>query len=123
MEEKIFLDLGDVKVTSARFIAGNQTFAMAGVTSVKSDTQPAKIGWALIVAAIGGLMLFSGEGPGRSLGFFLIGAGGLRAYFAKATYWVVLGSASGETKALSSPNISQIDRIIAALNDALVHRG
>ncbi len=36
MEEKIFLNEGGVIVTSARFVVPSQTYAMSGVTSVKS---------------------------------------------------------------------------------------
>lgn len=41
MEEKSFYNEGGVSVSNSRFIAGGQTYAMSGVTSVKSFTAAA----------------------------------------------------------------------------------
>ncbi|EGR0495346.1 hypothetical protein RYY30_003524 [Vibrio cholerae] len=46
MEEKIFFESNDVKVTNSRFITGNQTYAMSNVTSVKPHKQsPNRMPW------------------------------------------------------------------------------
>lgn len=42
-EEKIFYEDQDMKVTSARVIAKNQTFAMAGITSVEVKREDHKV--------------------------------------------------------------------------------
>lgn len=39
MEEKVFFEYEDVKVTNARFINGHETYAMGNVTSVKAFEQ------------------------------------------------------------------------------------
>jgi hypothetical protein len=53
MDEKIYFEYDDVKVTNTRFITGAQTFAMGNVTSVKAfEQKPSRIG-GIIVLAIG----------------------------------------------------------------------
>jgi hypothetical protein len=53
MDERIFFEYGDVKVTNARFINGGQTYAMNNVTSVKPyEKKPSRIG-GIVVLLIG----------------------------------------------------------------------
>ena len=120
-EEKIYFDEGNVKVTRARFIVPGQTHAMSGVTSVRaSKNQPVK--GPAIMGGVGVLLLFGGEIGVMAFGALLI-VGAVLWYLKGAEYIVVLSSASGEAEALSSKNADWIDRIINALNDAIVDRG
>ncbi len=122
MEEKTFLSEGGVTVTNARFIVSAQTYAMSGVTSVKSfEEMPSRKG-PIILIAIGLLAMLGGKDTIVVALLFL--AGGIAWWFlAKAKYYVLLSSASGEAKALSSPDRDWIGRVVGALNDAIVHRG
>lgn len=125
-EESIFNE-GDVIVTSARFVIPTQTYALSGVTSVKNiKEEPSKKG-PIILIIIGAIILLAGLSSKAAAGI-LVGlaavAGGI-AWFAlnKPIYHVVLSSASGEVKSLSSKDSDYISRVINALNNAIIHRG
>ncbi len=122
MDERIFLEEGGVKVTSARFIVPAQTYAMSGITSVKSKVEPAKRGGPIIVGIVGLCSLFTGVG-GIVIGAILIVAAVLWWKAQKGEYHVLLHSSSGEAKALSSKDESFIGRVVVALNDSIVARG
>lgn len=126
-EEKIFLEEKDVKVTSARFIIPLQTYALSGITSVKNLTEfPSKKG-PIILIALGVLMFLTaaskGETGGILVGLLLAGGGIAWLVLNKPTFYVVLSSASGEARSLSSKDSDFILRVISALNEAIVHRG
>ena len=123
MEEKSFFEQGGVKVTNARFIVNNQTYAMNGVTSVKSgETKPSRTG-PIIVAVLGLGGLLSGSTGGVIVGLLLIAGAVYWWMQQKPTLTVLLSSSSGEAKALSSQDAPYINGVIAALNNALIHRG
>lgn len=123
MEEKSFFNQGDVSVTNARFIVNGQTYAMNGVTSVKTGRKnPSRLG--PIILGISGLGVIGSE----SAGSFIFGG----AMIALAIFWwirqkpefsVVLSSASGEAQALTSKDVPFINGVIEALNNAIIHRG
>ena len=119
--EKVYLEEGGVTVTKARFIVPAQTHAMSGITSVKAAVdQPLK--GPAILGGIGVLMMFAGEVGAVILGLLLI-AGAILWFIKGKKHIVVLSSASGEAKAISSNNSDFIVRIIAALNEAIIDRG
>lgn len=123
MEEKVFFESDNVKVTNARFIVGNQTHAMNGVTSVASDViRPSRAGL-IIGVVIGILILLAAGGEGKLLGLGIVGLCGWLLYSQKSTHAVVLRSASGEVQALSGTDGVYIGGVVSALNDAIVHRG
>jgi len=122
MEEKTFLSDGGVTVTNARFIVPSQTYAMSGITSVKSfEEQPSRKG-PIILIVIGVLALFAGKST-IVVALLFLAAGIAWWVLEKATYHVLLSSASGEAKALSGKNREWVGRVVTALNDAIVHRG
>ncbi|SMG12479.1 DUF6232 family protein [Paraburkholderia susongensis] len=122
MDERIFLEEGGVKVTSARFIVPAQTYAMSGITSVKSKIEPAKRGGPIVVGVVGLCAMFAGL-AGVVIGAILIALAVLWWRAQKGEYHVLLHSSSGEAKALSSKDESFIGRVVAALNDSIVARG
>lgn len=120
MEEQTFLNEGSVTVTNARFIVPSQTFAMAGITSVKNSEEPPKRSYPMICGIIG-LLLLSG-------GTLVLGIGVLILAFVwwigqKSTYHVLLATAGGEMKALSSTDSAFISKVVTAINEAMVARG
>lgn len=134
--EKVLLDEAGFFVSNARFIHNMQTYAMSGVTSVNQYFEQPSRKWPII------LMIFSGLGslqgltmfrPNNGLGFaaifpeafflalFLLG---LWLYRKKVpVYGVVLHSASGQHRAADCTDRMFIERIIAALNQAIILRG
>ena len=123
MEEKIFFESGDVKVTNARFVVGNQTHAMNGVTSVSSHTTPPSRMGLIIGAIVGVLILLGASGSTKIVGLGIAGICGFLLFNQKANHAVVLHSASGEVQALSGTDAGHINGVVSALNEALIHRG
>jgi len=119
----------NIRVTNLRAMLQGKTYAMANVTSVSMYTQFGNKAPGVTLAVLGGLTLLaaiaSTELRGCFLGFggLMLTIGVLAAWAAKDTYWVRIGSASGETNALSSRDRDYITRVVAAMNDAIVHRG
>lgn len=125
MDEKIFLNENGTRVTNARFITPAQTYAMSGVTSVKKDVKPGSRVIAVVLALIGVFVLLASSGRAGSVVFGLISlCGGVYlACVTKEIYFVVIHSASGESRAMQSKDKGFIDRVIEALNDSIIERG
>jgi hypothetical protein len=122
MDEQVFFEHGNVKVTNARFIVGSQTYAMNGVTSVKSSVTPPSRG-GLIIAIVVGLLMLAGPVGMKLLGVGLIAFAAWMLSQQKSLHAVFLSSASGEVQALADTDDAYIDGVVHALNEALVHRG
>jgi hypothetical protein len=121
MEERVFFDDGDVRVTNARFIVNGQTYAMNGVTSVKQAVQHPSRVWPVLFGLVGLMLLIAGGSMGWGIIFLVVAL--LWWLGQKAVWIVVLHSASGEVRALTSHNRDYIHSVITALNDSIVHRG
>jgi hypothetical protein len=131
-EERVMFGEGGVTVTSARFIAGGQTYAMSGITSVKQGvTHPPKL-WPVLMILLGVLMMVavindteknSPVALGVGVSIFLLVVGFLWLRSKRPIHAVVLTSASSETKAYTSRDEAFVDRVVRAINDAIVHRG
>ncbi len=132
-EETIYSDRG-VSVTTARIMIRGTTYAVRNITSVEMiSVPPIRRGpVALMVVGILGLLILgtmlSEDAPVRVQDMLILavvcavtaGAGGWWAYMLKSDYYVVLSSASGEIRALTSKDPKYIERIIAAINEAIV---
>lgn len=119
MDEKVFFEMGDVKVTNARFVSRGQTYAMSNVTSVKTFVEEPKRFWPILILIFGVLALLSAT----TLGVICIIVSGIWLYTQKTLYHIKLATASGETSALVAEKREYVDQIVAALNEAIVHRG
>ena len=120
----------NIQITNLRAMLQGKTYAMANVTSVSMFTQFAKRGPAVLLAILGGLFVLVGlvageemRGCSLTIGIVMLVVGIIAAVIAKNVYWVRIGSASGETNALSSNDREYILRIVGAMNDAIVRRG
>jgi hypothetical protein len=121
--EKVYYSDGAITVTSTRAILEGKTYAMANVTSVSlAETRE----W----AGCGGLLLLLGILPALFLfgGSELIGLiglamliGGIAAMNAKS-YVVRIGSASGEANVLQNKDRQHIQKIVDAVNRAIIER-
>lgn len=122
MEEKTFFNKGSVMVTNARFVVGDQTYAMSNVTSVKSGEIPGSQTIPMLIAL--SAVLFFGLGTvGIIFAIVILGIALYAGSKVKPTYTVILNTSAGENKALSSPDEGYVRSIIRALNDAIVSRG
>ncbi len=130
MEEKIFYEIEDVKVTNSRFVVAGATYPIANISSVKSSFKKVNKAIAYILVVFGILCLLAsatapsgGQAGPAILALLCIGFGYPRFEKAKAVHTVVLATSGGEVQAYSSQNEDVIAAIVAALNDAIVHRG
>ena len=130
MEEKVFFEYEDVKVTNSRFVTGGQTFAMNNVTSVKTHNETPSRWPGILVVFIGFSAAFNALVVGLSVdfkmlsvGIAIIAAAGYYLYQQKVTYHVMLTTSGGETSALKTHQLEYITKVVGALNEAIIHRG
>ena len=117
--ERIFFEYEGVKVTNARFVVDGQTFAMSNVTSVKTTEKKPNRLWPsiFILARIVGLFT-------QPIGGMLVLAIAAFWLFKQRTlYYVVLRTAGAETNALTTDQKPYLDKVAAALNEAIIYRG
>ena len=113
MAEQTFYENGNIKVTSARIICGDKTFALAGVTSVRVvEVKPDRT--SAIICMVAGLFCL--------LIPTIIGI--IYWFKQKSRYEVWIESASGGRNTFCQSKDSKvIADIVTAINDAIVHRG
>lgn len=126
-EEKMILDQEGITISNSRFIVNGQTYAMSGITSVRSTVfHPSKM-WPILMILFGvwGVcaFLFLQEYGGIVVGLGILAIGILWLRSKKPTYAVKLTSSSGEVQACSSQDEEFVVKIVNAINDAIVHRG
>ena len=122
MEEKSFFNEGGVSVSNARFITGGQTYAMSGVTSVESVRHDPSRKAPIVVGVLGIVAMLFG-GTGIVVGLFLLAGAVAMWFLQKPTFSVLLYTASGKSTALTRPDEKLISSVVAAINEAIVHRG
>lgn len=120
MEEKIFFEYDDVKVTNARFMIGSQTYAMSNITSVKAyEEKPNRtIG---ILGIIAGIIIAMQIEPITGAIIAIVSV--LFMFLQKTVYHVMLNTSGGETSALKTHQTEYLNKVVSALNKAIVHRG
>lgn len=122
MAEQTFYENNGVTVTNARFIVPGQTYAMSGVTSVKSlRHDPSKKG--PIILIILGLLGFAAGKDAMFVAFLMLAAGIAWLVLNKPKFSVVLNSSSGEAEAMTSKDQGIIQQIVSALNESIIARG
>lgn len=125
MSEQTFLEENGVTITNSRFITPGQTYAMNGITSVKTFKHPTSKKGPAILIILSLLIFIGGEGEVASIlaGLLFLAAGIAWLVLNKPKFSVLLSSASGEAEALTSKDETFISRVVKALNDAIVARG
>ena len=118
-EEKIFFDYGGVTVTNMRFIVKPQIFAMSNITSVKaSEQEPSRLRPVVLIAA-GAFSLLGNV----LVGIVLAGIGIGWLLKQKTMYHVMLTTAGGEISALRSDQRQYVEKVVKAVDDAILARG
>lgn len=123
-EETTYYSKGDVTVTNARVVIDGATYAMRNITSVKMSKKPPSfspyaflmIGGLVIGASVGGIV-------GTMIALASFGGGAYLFFISKPDCIVIIGSASGEAKALTSKNEGKVQEIVNAVNEAIIKRG
>jgi hypothetical protein len=142
MAETTFLSEQGVLVTSARFVVppmwfveSGQTYAMSAITSVRTEADFTERIALIIVAVAGGLMLVvclpAGAFPTNQAGgalcvlmpVVLAVGGGVGAFLSRPNHKVFVTTAAGEKRVLWSKDGAFMDRVVAAVERAIVERG
>lgn len=118
-EEKTFFHQGGIRVTSARFINGGQTYAMSNVTSVKALVEKPQRSGGIMIALLA--LVISSAVP--LVGIPALGLALFYLYRQKPKYHVMLKTSGGEASALSTDHEEYVDDVVEAVNKAIVHRG
>ncbi|HSH87626.1 MAG: DUF6232 family protein [Methylophilus sp.] len=122
MTEKVFLSLEGIKVSDTQFIADGQTYAIDAVTAVQHGLiEPRRTFPTFCLLSGSFLMIF--EDIFMFVGGFSIALGMVAWFTAQTLYAVVIHTADGEKQALTSPNSNDVDRVIRALNTAIINKG
>jgi hypothetical protein len=123
-DERVYFSEGGIVITSTRAVLRERTFAMANITSVSLAESNQGAGCGCTLLGTGGLFALGLFGSGTVglgvFGIFLLIVG--VALMSQKTYVVRIGSASGETNALQSSSREYIQRIVGALNQAIIDR-
>lgn len=118
--ELILLQEKDIQVSKLRFIVGNQTYAMSGITSVKSEEVPAGLTLPVLLILLGATFLFA---QAYVVGVLLIAWGILVVRSRSGQRSVTLGTSGGEIQSYISKDKDFISKVVKALNDAIILRG
>lgn len=123
-DEQVFLETTAAKVTSARVVIGNQTFAMSGVTSVEVRKEEPKTSFLMSFLV---MVLGLGMMPKMPVLGAIVAIGGIAAmvYDNKklSTYHLIFRTAGGEVTAMKSNDATAVDTIASVMADAMVFRG
>lgn len=119
MAEQTFFEYEDVKVTNARFISGSQTYAMSNVTSVKAFEQKPKRLWGILLLIIGLAVAINAP----VIGIVVAAGAAIYLFMQKTVYHVMLATSGGEVSALKTYQQEYLQKVVSALNEAIVHRG
>ena len=119
--EVTFYQNGNVTVTQSRYVTHAKTYAMRNISSVhvvelvKSRKLP------VIMIVIGLLMMLVSEA--RVAGLLILGGGIALLFLIKNEFAVRISTNSGELDSVVSKDKMQIQKIVSALNEAIIHRG
>jgi len=133
-EPSYYSDENGIRITPTRLIIpgkshneGPSTYAMANITSVKMEKHNPKRFGGIIIALIGAIsiaiaVISHTEAIIGGGGIFII-LGIIWAVLLKPKYHLKVSSASGETDAFISKDKQYINRVVIAINEALIKRG
>ena len=126
--ETKFYDEGGVLITNARAVLGGTTYPLANITSVGIGVQSPSGAPAFVLIILGLLFfLFTGVSIQNVAGLIVmalgVGIGIMILRSNRDSYYVKLGTAGGEQRALSGRDKATVEKIVAALNEAIISRG
>jgi hypothetical protein len=116
--EKTFFKNGAVTVTNTRFTAPGRVFAMSDVRGARAERADSKTPWPTLLYMLG-LAAFLARLYRLGLVLFIVGA--LLSLFFKPKSTVVLDSASGEVRAVTSRDPDYIAAIVDAVKKAIMY--
>jgi Zn-dependent membrane protease YugP len=119
--ETTFYYDNSVKVTQSRFITHSKTYAMRNISSVHIFEIIKSKNKAILMIIAGFLLLFSKDI--FWMGIILLIIGFWWIFTIKNEYAVRISTNAGEANSIVSKNRDYIQKIVNALNEAIIHRG
>lgn len=120
--EKVFYQDSNVLVTQARLIVFNKTYAMRNISSVsmfvKHKTLTKFFSLALLLVGLFGIFQ-----EVYTLGFLSTIVAGILLFLMKDEFIVQISSNSGDNNVLVSKNKDYIQKVVNAVNEAIIYRG
>lgn len=121
MDRKVFFSDGGIIISDSRFIASGYIYNIRDITSVRMGVIEAPR-WLGIFGMGSGLVLMLMEDTLFVVGGCFIAFGVMVCMFAKTRYAVILETATGEHHIFSDTSKHYIERVICALDEAMVNR-
>jgi hypothetical protein len=112
MTEQIFFEQGEIKITSARAVFGDQTYVLNAVTSVRYVELKPDRKWPMFLMIFGACCLLTTTIIGTAWWFLQ-----------RKQHVVLFASASDEICAMVTNNRNQAGRVVSAINEAIVSTG
>ncbi len=123
MEKEFYRDEFAV-VTNTRFMTNGETHALSGITSVSRYIKGPSLVPPSILVLIGLMFLYRTSGVSSiTLGLASFVLAVIIRLIQKPSYIVAIRTAAGEIRAITDQNAERVDKIISALNQAIVSRG
>ena len=122
-QEKIFFQDTDVTVTQSRFISGGTTYAMRNISSVFLYKFPKNLSKPKFLIAVGIILLIISNDIYKLIGVAVIVLGILWFKSIKDKYAVRISTNAGQLNSIISEDSMYLQKIVDAVNDAMVHRG
>jgi hypothetical protein len=121
MDRKVFFNDGNIIISDSRFIASGYIYNIRDITSVRLGVVEAPR-WLGIFGMGSGLVLMLMEDSLFVVGGCFIALGMMVCMFAKTRYAVMLQTATGEHRVFSDTSKHYIEKVICALDAAMVNR-
>lgn len=121
VNEKIFYQDGDVRVTQSRYMTHAKTYAMRNISSVSVFKIAKSRRLPIIMSVVGGMMLFYDDW--RIAGIFIAAIGLLSLFLIKNEFAVRISTNAGEVDSVVSKDKFYVTNIVSALNEAIIHIG
>ena len=128
-EEKIIYEEGNIKITNVRAIFGDKTYAISNITSVTKKEKPTPYSFLPVGIIVFGIAFITisffnnFNAAIMTLGVFMVVGGYFLAMLPKTQYFVQFGSAAGEEQVYTSKSIAEIEKIVQAVNEAMIQQG
>lgn len=124
-EEEIIYSDSRASVSTSRVVIDAKTYALRNITSVKMSVTPAKRGCAVVLLIFGIICALIGLATkdgivAAVIGLVVGGLGLLWMMSVKEQYHVTIASSSAESHALTSTDRPYIQKIVDAVNEAIV---
>lgn len=126
-EVTFYSDNRGVRITNSRILLPGEMFVMANITSVKKTQEKPSYSIPIVFFLLGALITFYGVvaviWPTIAVGLVFLIAGVCLGVALKPTYYLDISSSSGEKKPIHDKDGGYIDKLVAGIHEAIIHRG